>query len=72
MTQFIIIIVGGFVIGIILVVFASYIAKRRRQNKDRKKGLFRDKYISADDNDGADTPLQGRFKKDSRTGKIEW
>ena len=68
---FIIIISGGFVIGIILVVFASYIAKRRRRNKDRRKGLLREKYFSADDNDGADTPLrsEGNYKKDARKGK---
>lgn len=70
MTKVIIIISGGFVIGIILVVFASYIAKRRRRNKERRKGLLREKYFSADDNDGADTPLRGNgYKKDARTGK---
>ena len=70
MTNFIIIISGGFVIGIIFLVFASYIAKRRRRNKERRKGLLREKYFSADDNDGADTPLRGNgYKKDARTGK---
>ena len=70
MTKVIIIISGGFVIGIILVVFASYIAKRRRRNKDRRKGLLKEKYFSADDNDGANTPLRSNgYKKDARTGK---
>ena len=69
MPIFIIICGGGFVIGIILVVFASYIAKRRRRNKDRKKGLFLEKYVSADDHDGADASLLRKCKKDSRTGK---
>ena len=64
MGNVIIFIIGGFVIGLILLIVLAYIAKRRRQYKDYKKEIIREKYLAVDDNEGANTPLQSNEEEE--------
>ena len=64
MGNVIIFIIGGFVIGLILLIVLAYIAKRRRQYKDYKKEIIREKYLAVDDKDGSNTPLQSNEEEE--------
>ena len=50
--------IGGLFIGFIVLLFAAYTAKVRRQYKDSRKELIRGKHSAVNDNDGSKTPLQ--------------
>ena len=60
----IIFMIGGFIIGMILLIVVAYIAKRRRQYKDHKKEIIREKYLAVDDKEGSNTPLQSNEEEE--------
>ena len=53
---------GVFFFGIIVVVIADYIAKRRRHLKDAKKEIIQRNVFAGNDNDSSNVPSQSNGK----------
>ena len=64
MGNVIIFIIGAFFIGLILLIAVAYIAKRRREYKNHKKEIIREKYLAVDDYEGANTPLRSKEEEE--------